>query len=224
MTFVRCVNVGGETVPEYRYRHGVIIEDAVPPNPPEPTTLQKQNNDARLSYFPSHDSNVAAVSKALFVYLEDKHLPPQHGHCIKVSIADVRGLVVWQLGRPRRRDVFPWSDGFWHRRGLGGGGGREDGRRGGTGARFGLGRRIQVGVRRDAWGIGWRISGGLFFWDRRGGGGVDAGFIVRGERRSRRSICDEGRTLGGKRRQQERLQSVCVALDINTFFYSLPFD
>lgn len=126
-----------------------------------------------------------AVSKVLFVYLEDKHLPPQQGHCIKVSITDVGGLVVWQLGRLRRsrrprrrwREIFFWSDGLWFGLGFGGGGGGEDGRGSRAGACVRLGGRIQVTVSWVLWGINWRISG-LVFRDRRKGGGGKRGIVV----------------------------------------------
>lgn len=78
-------------------------------------------------------------------HLENKHLSSQHGHRVKVPVTDVGGMVVWQLGGPRRSrgprrrrrwrwrrmgDVFSdcRGDRFRLRLGNGGGGGGEDGR------------------------------------------------------------------------------------------------
>lgn len=44
MALVGSINVTGQANPEDRYRHGVVIQDPVPPHPPKPTTLHKQAN------------------------------------------------------------------------------------------------------------------------------------------------------------------------------------
>jgi len=174
----------------------------------------KQNQD----FFPSH--------------LENKHLPPQHGHRVKVPVTDIGGVVVRQLGRSgrggsprrrrRRRDIFSnvRGDRFRFRLRVGGGGRGEERRGGGAGSRLRGGRGIgaAVGRSRDAGGR----RGGHVFRRRRGSGRVIFGFVVKDRRRSGWSIPEERRAWGwkdGEPRIRNGRQLTCVVLPSSLLSY-----
>lgn len=62
-------------------------------------------------------------SKLKSVYLENKHLSPEHRHRVKVPLTDVGPIVIWPVGGPGPvrvpRGRLRWSR-LWAARGHGG--------------------------------------------------------------------------------------------------------
>lgn len=139
-------------------------------------------------------------------HLENKHLPPQHGHRVEIPIANIRGLVfgkrcrsIWRLRRSRGRVVF--SDarrrGFSFRQGGGGGGGSS---RGGGSKRRRRSSRSGLRPSRGTVCRIWRFWRGISGRGMGAGGGGDvggggrAGLLIRGARGGRWSTSGKGRT------------------------------
>lgn len=64
MALVGGVDVTGQPDPEHRYGHGVVIQDPVPPHPPEPATLNQKQ--AHSSWCLTLTKNMHSLHSSLF--------------------------------------------------------------------------------------------------------------------------------------------------------------
>lgn len=131
MSLIGGIDVPGEAPPEVPNGHGVVVQHPVVPDPPEPPALvgngvltedrgmpghsPSARHLARVSSHPgTHHIPREGAGRGPSWYLEHKHLPTQHRHCVEVPITDVGAILVrsvWaaRFGGPLR---FPWGGRF----------------------------------------------------------------------------------------------------------------